>query len=177
MSKFNKAVNIIFGIATIILAVVMVVDTEFGYLTATVILSATLMLYGIRHLSFYISMGRSMVGGQQMLYVGIVMLDLGLFTLSIVDVPKFYVMLYLLLGNAFTGLIGIMRGLEARKINAPSWKIKVAEGIFFMIVSIGCGVFVRSMSILVYVYCAQLVYSAIMRIVSALRRTEIVYIQ
>ena len=177
MTRFNRIKEITIGVLGILLSIVMIADTEFGYLTVTVLLSVMLIVYGLKCLAFYVTMARCMVGGQQMLYIGVIVLDLGLFTLTMLDVPKAYVMLYLLLGNAFTGLVSVLRGLEARRMSGTHWRVKLIQGIFFILVSVTCGIFVRSANILVYVFCAQLIYTSVMRIISASRQSAIVYVQ
>ena len=58
-------------------------------------LGLTLMLSGIRSLVYYFTMAKHMVGGLAVLYRGVIVFDIGLFTLSLVDVPLIFIMLYL----------------------------------------------------------------------------------
>ena len=91
--------------------------------------------------------------------------------------PIFYLMLYLLVANLISGVIEILGAREARQMEAGSWKLKMAIGaadVLFGLASIFC---IGRPNILVYIYAAGLIYSAVLRIASAFRRTAIVYIQ
>jgi predicted MFS family arabinose efflux permease len=70
--------------------------------------------------------------------------------------------------------------MEVRKYSSSSWIMRLAVGIVNLGVALGavvCAVVLRSISALAYLYFVGLLYSAMIRIASAFRRTEIVYIQ
>lgn len=177
MTRAGRIKNILTGFIMIAAALYMIFDDENGYLIITAIISTALALSGLRYLIYYLTMARNMVGGKLLLFIGIILLDLGAFTMAIADIPAFYVMLYLLAGHAFTGLIGILRGLEAKRFASPKWKLSVMHGIVNITVAVLCAVFIRSTSMLVLIYGMGLIYSGCVRIVSALHSTAIVYIQ
>jgi uncharacterized membrane protein HdeD (DUF308 family) len=119
------------------------------------------------------------VGGRMLLYLGIIMFDFGVFTLSLNDEPLVIVVLYLIAFYAFAGLIDILRAFEAKKQEAP-WKSKLFLGIIEVAVaglSLYFGLVLRSPDDVVIVYGCGLLVSGIMRIVNSFRRTAIVYIQ
>ena len=141
------------------------------------IIIVTMILKGLGSLSFYITMARHMVGGKLQLYKGIILLDIGMFFMTLDDVPIIYLMLYLLVANLISGVIEILGAREARQMEAGSWKMKTAIGaadVLFGLASIFC---LGRPNLLVYIYATGLAYSAVLRIVSALRRSAIVYIQ
>ena len=141
------------------------------------IIIVTMILKGLGSLSFYFTMARHMVGGKLQLYKGIILLDIGMFFMTLDDVPIIYLMLYLLVANLISGVIEILGAREARQMEAGSWKMKTAIGaadVLFGLASIFC---LGRPNLLVYIYATGLAYSAALRIVSALRRSAIVYIQ
>ena len=140
------------------------------------IIIVTMILKGLGSLSFYFTMARHMVGGKLQLYKGIILLDIGMFFMTLDDVPIIYLMLYLLVANLISGVIEILGAREARQMEAGSWKMKTAIGaadVLFGLASIFC---LGRPNLLVYIYATGLAYSAVLRIVSALRRSAIVYI-
>ena len=135
-----------------------------------------MVIYGIRSLVYYFTMARHMVGGKYSLYLGVIALDFGMFTLAMSDIPRLYIAIYLMFCHAFSGVIDIMRGLEARSYEG-SWKLTTTHGLVSVFIAIACCVFIRSNMILVYIYAAGLMYSSCIRIITAFRRSAIVYIQ
>ena len=161
----------------IISAVVMICYPEFGYLLIGSILSFILMFTGIRNLIYYRSMARHMVGGRHILYMGLILLDMGLFLGGLVSMHPIYVMLYLLGGYAFSGLVHILRSFEAKSYSVLMWLRTLSNGLFDIAIAVLCLFFYQSQKILVLVYCIGLFHSAILRLMSAFRRSAIVYIQ
>ena len=180
MTSMQRAKKILAGLIMLLCSGGMFYDPENGLYIVALLLSGSLIAYGIRCLSLYIFMARHMVGGKAILYRGIIILDLGVFTLSMVDNPKFYVIFYLLGIHAFAGVLDIMRTLEARRYGAPSWRRSLLDGVGNIAVAVFAvivGFFLHSTRDLVYLYAACLFYSACTQIVTAFRKTAIVYIQ
>ena len=177
MGKFERVRNVLIGILTIVVSLVMLLlEPEISFLIAAIILSFSLLGMGIRLLIYYFAMARHMVGGKIQLYVGLIVLDFGIFTMTLTDVPHLYLILYLLGTHAFGGVIDILRALEAKR-NGSSWKLKTSQGAVNLIVAILCLFSLGSTKLLVVLYCLGLFYSAVIRIISAFRKTAIVYIQ
>ena len=178
MGKMQRIRNVVTGILTIVMSLVMLLlPAEDAFLTAALILSFTLIVRGGWMLIYYFTMARNMVGGRSLLYIGIIITDLGIFTLSLTEIPHFYLMMYLFATHAFGGVIDILRSLEAKRLDSPSWKLNLSKGIVNTAVALLSVVFLRRIGVLVYLYCAGLIYSAVVRIISAFRKTEIVYVQ
>ena len=177
MSGGQRIKNVLIGILIILGAVILIAFPEEGIIITASILSLSLFVYGIKTLIYYITMTRHMVGGRIMLYLAVVVLDLGMFTMMLTNIPKMYIALYLVVVYAFSGAIDIMRALEARKYQAPSWRFSLISGIINVVIAILCIVFIGSTNMIVYLYSAGLIYSAIVRIITAFRKTAIVYIQ
>lgn len=177
MSGGQRIKNLLIGILIILGAVILIAFPEEGIIITASILSLSLFVYGIKTLIYYITMTRHMVGGRIMLYLAVVVLDLGMFTMMLTNIPKMYIALYLVVVYAFSGAIDILRALEAKKYQAPSWRFSLTSGIISVVIAILCIVFIGSTNMIVYLYSAGLIYSAIARIVTAFRKTAIVYIQ
>ena len=151
-----------------------------GYGVIILVLCVSMVAYGIKSLTNYFTMSRHMVGGNMMLFIGILAIDAGLFTVTLSNIPHIFVILYLIGGNIFEGVIGILRAFEEKRMEAPSWQLKLGTGIISIVLSAAAfvlGAIVRSADIMVYVYCAGLFYSAIVRIASSFRKTAVVYIR
>ncbi len=177
MSSGQRIKNILIGIAIILGALILIAFPEEGIILTASILSISLFIYGIKTLIYYVTMARHMVGGRIMLYLAVVVLDLGMFTMMLTNIPKIYIVLYLVVVYAFAGVVSILRALEAKRYQAPMWKLSLISGIINVVIAILCIIFMRSTNMIVYLYCAGLIYSAIVRIVTAFRETAIVYIQ
>ena len=177
MSSGQRIKNILIGIAIILGALILIAFPEEGMIITASILSLSLFIYGIKTLIYYVTMARHMVGGRIMLYLAVIVLDLGMFTMMLTNIPKIYIVLYLVVVYAFAGVVSILRALEAKRYQAPMWKLSLISGIINVVIAILCIIFMRSTNMIVYLYCAGLIYSAIVRIVTAFRETAIVYIQ
>ena len=177
MTTFGRIRNIIAALLMIAGSIVMVAEPSAGFYIAAGILSLMLIFYGVRKLVYYFVMARHMVGGRIILYMGVLIFDLGIFTLTLSNVRPQYVMIYLIAIHAVTGVISILGALEAKKQGDSSWIARLIEGVVNIIVAVICGIFIGSQSVAVYIFSAGLIYSAIMRFISALRRTAIIYIQ
>ena len=177
MGKLGRIRNVFIGILMLLLSLIMLLlKPEDAFLIAAIILSLALLITGIRLLVFYFTMARHMVGGKIQLYVGLIVLDFGIFTMTLTKIPHLYLILYLLGTHAFGGVINILRALEAKRNGAP-WKLKLSQGVVNLIVAVLCMFSLESTKLLVILYCLGLIYSALVRIISAFRRTSIVYIQ
>ena len=177
MSKLQRVGNVLSGIITIFCAILLVSYPEYGYPLIFLLLCISLIAYGVRSVIYYFTMARFMVGGKAMLYKGVVVLDLGLFTLSLSSVPQIYIILYLAAVHLFTGGVDILSAIDSKRSGSPAWKLKLAGGILSVLIALTCILFGRNQTLAVYIYCSGLIYSAIFKIISAFRKTAIVYIQ
>ena len=177
MSNGQRIKSVLIGVLILLGAVIMIAFPKEGMIITAGILSLSLFIYGIKTLIYYITIARHMVGGRIMLYIAVVVLDLGMFTMMLTNIPKIYIVLYLVVVYAFSGVVDILRALEAKKYQAPLWRLSLISGIISIVIAILCIVFIGSTNMIVYLYCAGLIYSAIVRIVTACRKTAIVYIQ
>ena len=153
---------------------------EEGYILVILAISISMILYALRTLVYYFTMARHMVGGLSILFRGVILLDLGLFTLSISRNYSLFIVLWLLIARALPGVIGILRALEAKRYGASSWRLSLAAGLTdltFVTAALVFGFITKSLQILTWIYAAGVIYSSVLRIVRACRKTAIVYIQ
>ena len=153
MTSMKRVQKVLLALLMLLCACFLVADPEDGFTVVALIVSISLTAYGIRTLFYYFTMARHMVGGKSILFIGIILTDLGVFSLTTADDPKLFLVVYLLGVHAFSGAMGVLRALEAKRL------------------------LLRSTASLSYIYAATLFYSACVQLVSAFRKTAIVYIQ
>ena len=176
MNSLQKFGSVASGVLMLITGLILVFMPDDGTFYVALILAITLFLIGMRLLIYYFTMARRMVGGRSVLLLGIFLLDFCAFTVTILDEPRVMVILYLVGWHGFSGLVSLLRAREA-KLHKGNWKFKAANGVVNILVVIGCICFVKNPAMLTLIYSVGLCYSAITRIISAFKPTQIVYIQ
>ena len=177
MTKFQRIRNSLFGVAMIVTAFFLAYYPKEAYEVVISFLAIGFLVSGIATLSYYFTMARYMVGGKMILYRGVLLFDFAIFSGALTDVPRFYVLVYLAVIHLFSGLIEVLRSSEARGNGGKSWGLKLIHGIINITVTICCLVFAKKTNTAVYIYCAGIFYSGIIRIVQAFRKTSFVYIR
>ena len=176
MTKWQRVWRVVSGLLMVLEGVLLIELKEQGLLFISAILSLSLVVAGLRALVYYFTMARHMVDGKIILFFGMILLDLGLFATTLLDSSAIYIILYLLAIHSLSGALDVLRALEARRLKAPSWRIQLAEGIANLLIVLACIVFSRSLRMTVYLFSAGIIYRACLRILSAFRRSAIVYI-
>ncbi len=171
MSRFQKIRSILFALVMMAAGLIIILEPDKGYRIVISILGVWLLFYGIGTLIYFFSMARHMVGGKIILYKGIILTDFGYLSASIVDVPRIYVLGYLIIIHAFSGLVEILRAFEQRRYGA-GMKMKLTHGIVNILLALACVVFIKRPATACIIYGIGIIYSACMRIGSALRKTE-----
>lgn len=177
MNRFTRIWNILTGLFTIIISIIMLMIPDLGYIFATLILGCVLLLNGTKQLIYFFSMGIHMVGGKLILYRALITIDIGIFTITIHGTGQRYIMFYFILYYIFAGLVSIFRAHEARSLEAGSWKLNLVNGIYDITIAIICLINNNSESMMLNILCFGLIVSAITRIGIALRKSAIIYIQ
>lgn len=180
MTKLQILQNSFIGLIMILIGAGMLYKPQSWLGFAVRLLSVMLIVGGLRYLVYYIDIARSMVGGRSVLYRGILMLDAGALTLSMTSRSMFYLILYLAGAHMFAGVVELMRALEQRRVGSPAWRFRAAVGsanVALAVAVVAGGFAFHSETIVVYVYGAGLIYSGLLRIISAFRKTAIVYIR
>ena len=138
MNRFTRICNVLAGIFMILVSIMMLALPEIGYILATWILGIVLLVNGMKQLIYFFSMGIHMVGGRIILYRALITLDMGAFTMSIRGTGQRYVLFYFMIYYLFAGIIAIFRVIESLKLEAGSWKLKLLNGMFNIVIVIIC---------------------------------------
>ncbi len=177
MTKFQRLKNLIYGLLLIASGMILLYIPEDAFVFLMLLLSTTLLISGINTLTYYFTMARFMVDGKMMLYKGIIVFDFGVLTASLVDVPRQFVLVYLIGVHAFSGLVELLRAMEARRYGGKNWRLKMGHGLVNVVTCIICVIFLNNTNTVVIVYALGILYSGVLTLVSAFRRTAFVYIQ
>ena len=177
MTKARRVGSVLTGLIILLFGLSFAVDPDSVYSIIILILGFSLLLSGIRSMIYYATMARHMVGGKSVLYRAVIILDLGIFTLSLNHVPLIFVVLYLAGIHGFSGIIDILRAMESKRLQASSWKLSFSHGVINVIMAALCLVFLKTVEVAVVIYTLGLVYSGAMRIIQGFRRTDAVYIE
>ena len=177
MTNIRRLGHILLAILTLLIAPLMILFPDIGYAMILTILEAGLTFRGLDSIIYYFRMAKHMVDGKYILYQGAILFDLGMLTLSLADVPKFYVLIYLAVLHAFSGTVDILRARETRKLGGRNWRLKFTQGVFNVVIAAICMLFINSYEVAVWIYTLGLVINAFIRIGNALRKRATIYIQ
>ena len=176
MTKLKRFFNLALSLVMIACGILLLLDPQDGLTIVALVLGFALVAYGVRTLVYYITMARHMAGGLSLLFIAVIAIDVGSLALALIDDPKLSIALFLVGYNAFTGILAIARGIES-KLLGSRWVLSVLHGLVNIALAILCLVFIGSDQIVIAVFCFGLFYSAAVRIATALKPTEIIYIQ
>ena len=143
----------------------------------TGVLALMLLAYGIKLFIYYFTLARHMTGGLSVLFRAAVFFDIGLFAFNLPDFPLIYVMIYLAAIHGFTGAVNVLKALEAKKLEAPSWKLNFFHGLMNILIAALCLVYSSSIRTAVLIYSLGLLNSGVVRIIRAFRKTASIYVQ
>ena len=177
MSRWQRIRSFLIGVTMMLLCVLLIYDHEDAYSVVVIILSISMIAKGLGSFLYFVTMAQHMVGGKLILFEAIIFLDLGAFTLTLSDVPHIYVSMYLLGVHGLSGVGQLLRGMENKRLSAPGWRLSFAHGAVNVIIALSSLIFLNVGDMLVYLYCTGLFYSAVIRIITAFRKTAMVYTQ
>lgn len=140
-------------------------------------LGFTLVFYGLKYLLYYLTHAQHMVGGKWFLLIGLILLDAGIFAGTVYDKAKVLTILYIAGAHLIGAGLNIVRAVGNRKDNNRGWKIDMAQGVGNIILVLLCIIFMHDVIIPVYIYCISAIYTAILMLISAFKKTAIVYVQ
>ena len=84
MTSIQRIEKILVGLLMLACCALMVYEPDVGFYVVALILALMMLIYALRCFIFYFSMARHMVGGKSLLFRGIIVLDLAVFTISMV---------------------------------------------------------------------------------------------
>ena len=178
MTLIQRITRVLIGLVMLAVAIIFLVSPDDdSYSVVIFILATGLAVKGIKDIIFFFTMARHMVGGKIILFQGVIILDFALFTASLSDVPRIYVLMYLLAIHAFSGAVEILRAMEARRTVDGPWKLKLSHGIINIALALSCLIFIKQPNTALIIYGAGLAYSAVIRIIGAFRRTAFIVIE
>lgn len=177
MTGFQRIRKILFGLGMLIVAIIMIASpSDEKYMFVVGVLALGLAIAGLKDIIFYFVMARHMVGGKMILIQGVIIFDFAMITGSLADVPKIYILLYLIGIHAFSGVVDVLRAMEARRTVEGPWKLKFSHGLVNFALAVACLIFIRRSNTALMIYSLGLIYSAVVRIFSAFRRTSFILI-
>ena len=180
MTLIQRIGKVLSALMSVLCAVLVLVLEEDSFLFVILLLGVSFTFLGVRSLIYYFTMARYMVDGKGVLWFGVILFDFGVFTLSITQHYGWFIVVYLLGAYAFSGVVDILRALEAKRANAPMWKLNLCSGIlnvFFAGAAVFFGLVQGDLRRLCWIYAFGLLNGALVKFISAFRKTAIVYIQ
>lgn len=160
----------------ILAGILLLINPIQNYKLITEILSISMIVVGAKSLHYYFTMCRHMVGGRRILFRGLIILNSGVFAYTLTDVPKIYLILYLIVIHIFYGAVNMLRGFEALRFDSPLWRINIVQGITNLVMAVLCIIFLRRTTVVVYIYAVGLIYTSFVRILAAFKKTAVAYI-
>lgn len=177
MSSIRRAGKVISGLLMIIGSILFIMFPKDGAIYVVLCIDIALLLYGMRMIIYYITLARFMVGGIMTLYKSIIVIDFGLFVFYLYEIPYRLVMFYLAGVMAFHGVTVILSAMESRRLEVPFWRGKLAYGVINILLVIVSVLMMDSMKTVAYIFSISLIHSAIYNIVSAFRKSAVIYIE
>lgn len=177
MSKTRRVFTIIGAVFVIQGALILMLVPDMAFELIAIGISVALTFSGIKYLVYYITHAQHMVGGKWFLLIGLILFDLGTFASLLIDQARAILIIYVAGAHLIGAILNVIRTVGNKKDSNPSWKIDLAQGIGNFAQVVLCLVFINHISIPVYIYCIGSIYTAILMIVSACRKTAIVYVQ
>ena len=114
MTGFQRIRKMLVGQVMLAVAIIMIVSpSDEKYMFVVGVLALGLAIAGLKDIIFYFVMARHMVGGKMILIQGVIIFDFAMITGSLADVPKIYILLYLIGIHAFSGVVDVLRAMEA----------------------------------------------------------------
>ncbi|MGN0708100.1 MAG: hypothetical protein ACI4JC_08895 [Faecalibacterium sp.] len=177
MTKWQRIKTLFGSLVAFAFVPLLIADPDIGCILIVQVMGIAAALAGLRMMIYYLSMARHMVGGTILLYIGVILFDFGLFSVGIADIPRQYIMLYLMLVHLFSGLVDLLRSMEIRRRELGSWRFKLLIGLGNISLGVLCLLQINSSKMTVYIYCLGVLWSALGRIVSVFRPTSVVYVE
>lgn len=177
MTKTKRVFTIIGALLAIQGSLILMLVPNYALEIIAVGLGFTLVFYGLKYLLYYLTHAQHMVGGKLFLLIGLILLDAGIFAGTVYDKTKVITILYIAGAHLIGAGLNIVRAVGNRKDNNRGWKTDMAQGIGNIILVLLCLIFMHDVIIPVYIYCISAIYTAILMLISAFKKTAIVYVQ
>ena len=158
MSTLQRIEYSLAGLVRVLFGIFMIYKPFESYVPIARILVAVLVLMGLRNLLYYVLMARHMVGGKMILFIGMLFMDFGIFSYSLVERPKLFLISYLIVSHFFWGSLNIIKAVVEKEIT-PTWRRDCMQGILHMLIMAAAIRYASSVRRLVILFCAGIIYS------------------
>ena len=176
MGSIRRIFMVIGAIIVFLCALIMfIAPANVGYQLVLFILELALIVLGIETLFYYLLMARHMVGGLRIFFKSILMIDIGVFAITLFNLPKQYAILYILTMLLITGVMDILRALESKRF-AGHWKIQFTFGMIEAFLWIICTFSMENDTLITVIFGLALIGKVVSMVVTAFRKTAIVYV-
>lgn len=176
MTRVQRIRSFISGLIMIFSAFLLIYFRTNAYRVILTLVAFSFLMSGIGSLHYYFTMARFMVGGKLSLYKGAILVDFAILTTTLDDVPRIYILLYLIVINAFTGFVEVFDAWQSFKVRS-AWKLKLCNGLINLFLVLICLLFIKHTNTAVYIYGCSIIYAGLYKIAAAFRKTTFVYIQ
>ena len=176
MSRMRRIGSIFLSLVMIAFGVLLLCSPNEGLVIVALGLALWLLASGVRKLVYFFTMARHMVGGLSMLFIAVIMIDISGFVFLFIGEPKLSIVVFLVGYNAYMALTGLVHVVESKLLESR-WAASLFHSIVNLVLAVASIVFFNSDEVVIAIFCIWLFYAAGVRLVSAIRPTEIIYIQ
>ena len=177
MSKKKRVWNIIVAVFMIQSALFLMFIPDVAFMIIAAFVGMMLTFRGVRFLIYYSTHACHMIGGKKILLVGLLMFDAGVFSVSLIDQAQMIMIFYVVAIHLVAAVLNMARAVSNKGDGNPGWKIDLAQGIGNMAQVVLCMIFAGYVEIPVFIYCAGVIYAAVIKIIRSCKKTAIVYVQ
>ena len=177
MSKTKRVWTIIGAVFAIQTALFLMIIPEIAFLLIAAFVGLWLTFYGLKYLIYYMTHAQHMVGGKWFLLLGLLMFDMGMFATLLIDQAQMIMIIYVVAAHFVAAVLNFARAYSNKGDGNPGWKIDLAQGIGNISQVVLCLVFINYVEVPVFIYCSGVIYSSILNIITACKKTAIVYVQ
>ena len=177
MTKVRRIFKIIGAVLLIHIALFLMLIPQIALQLIAVMFSVILIFYGLKFILFYLSHASHMVYGKWFILLGLLLFDIGVFASLMQNQSKLITIVYIAGAHLVGAILRLIRAVGNKKDNNPGWIIDCMQSIGNFIQVAVCIIFSQYVEVPVFIYCSGLIYSAILQIIQACKRTAIVYVQ
>ena len=177
MTKVRRIFKIIGAVLLIHIALFLMLIPQIALQLIAVMFSVILIFYGLKFILFYITHASHMVNGKWFILLGLLLFDIGVFASLMQNQSKLLTIAYIAGAHLVGAILRLIRAVGNKKDNNPGWIIDCMQSIGNFIQVAVCIIFSQYVEVPVFIYCSGLIYSAILSIIQACKRTAIVYVQ
>ncbi|MCF0258806.1 MAG: hypothetical protein HUJ54_02995 [Erysipelotrichaceae bacterium] len=177
MKISNQILYILGALLYFAAAALVVCLPEIGIFLAVILMVGSVFVTSIRYIGYYLTAACHMVGGVQMLFMGIFFFDLGLFFLFMESSINTICIIYIVVSYCLDGGIDVYNALETKSFGLGSWKRKCAWGAVKILYGVLCLLYMQYPYMLGLMVAVALVGQGVDKLIKAFRKPEVFSIQ